>query len=80
MPPHHHDPQIESIREPMQESMRAVSRQRVTEEQHEFALTAHARIVDAIERAEPKAAGSAMAAHFDVAIRLVQGDTDDQFA
>jgi GntR family transcriptional repressor for pyruvate dehydrogenase complex len=71
---------IESIRELMQESMRAVSRQRVTEEQHQFALTAHARIVDAIERAEPKEAGSAMAAHFDVAISLVQGDTDEVFA
>jgi GntR family transcriptional regulator, transcriptional repressor for pyruvate dehydrogenase complex len=71
---------IESLRALMQESMRAVSRQRVTAEQHEFALTAHARIVEAIERAEPKAAGSAMAAHFDVAIRLVQGDADDVFA
>ena len=71
---------IESIRELMQESMRAVSRQRITEEQHQFALTAHARIVDAIERSEPKEAGSAMAAHFDVAISLVQGDTDEEFA
>src|SRR5215212_823443 len=71
---------IESIREPMQESMRAVSRRRVTEEQHAFALTAHARIVDAIEQAAPLAAGSAMAAHFDVAISLVQGDTDNKFA
>jgi GntR family transcriptional regulator, transcriptional repressor for pyruvate dehydrogenase complex len=70
---------IESLRALMQESMRAVSRQRVTAEQHAFALTAHARIVEAIERADPPAAGSAMAAHFDVAIRLVQGDTDDQF-
>ena len=71
---------IESIREPMQESMRAVSRRRVTEEQHAFALTAHARIVDAIERAEPEAAGSAMAAHFNVAISLVQADADEEFA
>ena len=71
---------IESIRELMQESMRAVSRQRITEEQHQFALTAHARIVDAIERAAPLEAGSAMAAHFDVAISLVQGDTDEEFA
>jgi DNA-binding FadR family transcriptional regulator len=71
---------IESMRDLMQESMRAVSRQRVTAEQHEFALTAHARIVEAIARADPVAAGSAMAAHFDVAIRLVQGDADDEFA
>ena len=71
---------IESIRDPMQESMREVSRRRVTEEQHAFALTAHARIVDAIEEAAPEAAGSAMAAHFDVAISLVQGDTDNKFA
>jgi len=71
---------IESIRDPMQESMREVSRRRVTEEQHAFALTAHARIIDAIEEAAPEAAGSAMAAHFDVAISLVQGDTDDKFA
>ncbi|MDF3041412.1 MAG: transcriptional regulator, GntR family [Thermomicrobiales bacterium] len=71
---------IESIREPMQESMRAVSRRRVTEEQHAFALTAHARIVDAIERADPEVAGSAMAAHFNVAISLVQADADDEFA
>jgi GntR family transcriptional repressor for pyruvate dehydrogenase complex len=71
---------IESIREPMQESMRAVSRRRVTEEQHAFALTAHARIVDAIEQAAPEAAGSAMAAHFDVAIGLVQKGADEEFA
>jgi DNA-binding FadR family transcriptional regulator len=71
---------IESIREPMQESMRAVSRRRVTEEQHAFALTAHARIVDAIEQAAPLAAGSAMAAHFDVAISLVQEGADEEFA
>ncbi len=71
---------IESIREPMQESMRAVSRRRVTEEQHAFALTAHARIVEAIEQAAPEAAGSAMAAHFDVAISLVQADADNEFA
>jgi GntR family transcriptional regulator, transcriptional repressor for pyruvate dehydrogenase complex len=71
---------IESIREPMQESMRAVSRRRLTEEQHAFALTAHARIVDAIEQAAPVAAGSAMAAHFDVAISLVQEDADNEFA
>jgi DNA-binding FadR family transcriptional regulator len=64
----------------MQESMRAVSRQRVTAEQHAFALTAHARIVEAIARAEPEAAGSAMAAHFDVAISLVRGGTDEEFA
>jgi DNA-binding FadR family transcriptional regulator len=67
---------IESLRGLMQESMRAVSRQRVTAEQHEFALTAHARIVEAIARSDPEAAGSAMAAHFDVAIGLVQGDPD----
>jgi GntR family transcriptional regulator, transcriptional repressor for pyruvate dehydrogenase complex len=71
---------IESIRDPMQESMREVSRRRVTEEQHAFAFTAHARIVDTIERAAPEAAGSAMAAHFDVTISLVQGDTDKEFA
>jgi GntR family transcriptional repressor for pyruvate dehydrogenase complex len=71
---------IESIREPMQKSMRAVSRRRVTEEQHAFALTAHARIVDAIEQAAPEAAGSAMAAHFDVAIGLVQKGADEEFA
>jgi GntR family transcriptional regulator, transcriptional repressor for pyruvate dehydrogenase complex len=71
---------IESIREPMQDSMREVSRQRVTEQQHAFALTAHARIVDAIERAAPEAAGSAMAAHFDVAISLLQEDADNEFA
>lgn len=71
---------IESMREPMQESMRVVSRQRVTAEQHAFALIAHARIVEAIEQGDPSAAGSTMAAHFEVAIRLVQGDTDDQFA
>jgi GntR family transcriptional repressor for pyruvate dehydrogenase complex len=71
---------IESIREPMQDSMRVVSRRRVTEQQHGFALTAHARIVDAIERAAPDAAGSAMAAHFDVAISLLQEDADDEFA
>lgn len=71
---------IESIREPMQESMRAVSHRRVTEKQHAFAITAHARIVDAIKRGAPEAAGSAMAAHFDMAIRLVQGDTDKDFA
>jgi DNA-binding FadR family transcriptional regulator len=71
---------IESIREPMQESMRAVSRRRVTEEQHTFALIAHARIVDAIERAAPQAAGTAMAAHFDVAISLVQVDADNEVA
>jgi DNA-binding FadR family transcriptional regulator len=64
----------------MQESMRAVSRRRVTEEQHAFALTAHARIVDAIEQAAPEAAGSAMAAHFDVAIGLVQKGADEEFA
>ena len=39
-----------------------------------------ARIVDAIERAEPVEAGSAMAAHFDVAISLVQQDADNEFA
>jgi DNA-binding FadR family transcriptional regulator len=71
---------IESIREPMQDSMREVSRQRVTEQQHAFALTAHARIIDAIERAAPEAAGSAMAAHFDVAISLLQQDADNEFA
>jgi GntR family transcriptional repressor for pyruvate dehydrogenase complex len=71
---------IESIRDPMQESRREVSRRRVTEEQHAFALTAHARIVDAIERAAPEEASSAMAAHFDVAISLVQGDSDKEFA
>ena len=71
---------IESIREPMQDSMRAVSRQRVTREQHEFALTAHARIVDAIERGLPETAGSAMAAHFDEAIRLVEEGSDEQVA
>jgi DNA-binding FadR family transcriptional regulator len=60
--------------------MRAVSRQGVTADQHPFALTAHARIVEAIARAEPQAAGGAMAAHFDVAISLVQGDTDKEFA
>ena len=80
MPPRHHAPQIESLRALMQESMRAVSRQRVTAEQHAFVLMAHARIVEAIARAEPEAAGSAMAAHFDVAISLVQGDTDEEFA
>jgi DNA-binding FadR family transcriptional regulator len=80
MPPRHHAPQIESLREFMQESMRAVSRQRVTADQHAFALTAPARIVEAIARAEPQAAGSAMAAHFEVAISLVQGDTDEEFA
>jgi GntR family transcriptional regulator, transcriptional repressor for pyruvate dehydrogenase complex len=71
---------IESIREPMQESMRAVSRRRITREQHAFALTAHARIVDAIGRAAPEAAASAMAAHFNVAISLVQGGADEEFA
>ena len=60
--------------------MREVSRRRVTEEQHAFALTAHARIVDGIERAEPVEAGSAMAAHFDVAISLVQEGADEEFA
>jgi DNA-binding FadR family transcriptional regulator len=57
-----------------------VSRQRVTAEQHAFVLMAHARIVEAIARAEPEAAGSAMAAHFDVAISLVRGGTDEEFA
>ena len=80
MPPRHHAPQIEALRALMQESIRAVSRQRVTADRRAFALTAHARIVEAIARAEPQAARSAMAAHFDVAISLVQGDTDDEFA
>jgi GntR family transcriptional regulator, transcriptional repressor for pyruvate dehydrogenase complex len=71
---------IESIREPMQESMRVVSRRRITREQHAFALTAHARIVDAIGRAAPEAAASAMAAHFNVAISLVQGGADEELA
>lgn len=71
---------IESIRELVQESMRAVSRRRVTEDQHAFALTAHARIVDAIEQAAPEAAARAMTAHFDMAISLVQGDADEVFA
>ena len=71
---------IESIREPMQDSMRAVSRQRVSREQHEFALTAHARIVAAIARGAPEDAGSAMAAHFDEAIRLIEEGKDERVA
>lgn len=71
---------IESIREPMQDSMRAVSRQRVSKAQHEFALTAHARIVAAIERAAPEEAGRAMAAHFDEAIRLIKEGRDERVA
>ena len=71
---------IESIREPMQESMRAVSRRRITADQHVFALTAHTRIVEAIARAAPEAAGSAMAAHFDVAISLLHEDADGEVA
>jgi GntR family transcriptional repressor for pyruvate dehydrogenase complex len=66
---------VESMREPMRDSMRAVGRLRVTAEQNAFALTAHHRIVEAIARGEPAAAGSAMGAHFDEAIRLISQDT-----
>jgi GntR family transcriptional regulator, transcriptional repressor for pyruvate dehydrogenase complex len=62
---------VESMREPMQDSMRAVSRRRITEVQHQFAHTAHARIVDAIARRAPEAAARAMATHFDEAIKLI---------
>ena len=41
---------------------------------------AFASMVAFLAGAAPAAAGSAMAVHFDVAIRLVQGDTDDGFA
>ena len=69
---------VESMREPIQDSMRAVSRQRVTDEQHAFAFTAHARIVEAIAARAPEEAGRAMAAHFAEAIRLVQEGEDDR--
>jgi GntR family transcriptional repressor for pyruvate dehydrogenase complex len=63
---------VEAMRGAMQNTMRAVSRRRVTAEQNAFAITAHERIVDAIARAAPDEAAQAMARHFDVAIGLVQ--------
>jgi DNA-binding FadR family transcriptional regulator len=71
---------VESMREPMQDSMRAVSRHRVTAEQNAYALTAHGHIVEAIKRGEPDAAGSAMAAHFERAIELLTEGKGSQVA
>jgi DNA-binding FadR family transcriptional regulator len=67
---------VESMREPMRDSMQAVGLRRVTAPQHEFAVTAHHRIVDAIARREPDEAGRAMSAHFDEAIRLISQDAN----
>jgi GntR family transcriptional regulator, transcriptional repressor for pyruvate dehydrogenase complex len=65
---------VESLREPLKESIRAVQRHRVTDQQHELAYTAHANIFGALERGEPAEAGSAMATHFNEAIRLITED------
>jgi DNA-binding FadR family transcriptional regulator len=68
---------VESMREPMRDSMRAVSRHRVTAEQDAIAVTAHARIVNAIAARDAKGAGTAMAAHFDEGIRLLSRDMNE---
>lgn len=65
---------VESMRGPMQDSMRAVSRHRITAEQNAVAITAHARIVNAIAAGDANEAGRAMAAHFDEGIRLLSQD------
>lgn len=62
---------IDSLREPLKESIRAVQRHRITDDQHELAYQAHARILHAIDEGDTAEAGSAMAAHFDEAIRLL---------
>lgn len=62
---------VESMREPMQDSMRAVSRRRVTVEQDAYAITAHANIVNAIAAGDANEAGRAMSTHFEKGIQLL---------
>jgi GntR family transcriptional repressor for pyruvate dehydrogenase complex len=68
---------VESMREPMRDSMRAVSRRRVTAQQDAFAVIAHANIVNAIAAGDAAGAGRAMAVHFDEGIRLLSQDKSD---
>jgi GntR family transcriptional regulator, transcriptional repressor for pyruvate dehydrogenase complex len=65
---------VESIRAPLEDTIRAGLQRRITGEQHERVQILHEELVAAIEVGEADAAGRAMAVHFDEAVMAMVED------
>lgn len=65
---------VESIREPLEDTIRAGLQRRITDEQHERVQVLHEELFAAIEAGDPIAAGRAMAVHFDEAVMAMVKD------
>lgn len=73
---------VESIRDPLEDSIREGLQHRTTEAQFERVQDLHEELLAAIEAADPKAAAAAMTQHFDDALMaMVTGqETDEEHA